>query len=94
MPGHEKILQEYKYRKPFFIQNVLIYAVRIFLCVIVNKVVSDASVLVEEFWSLSRRHSKYLQLENVSLELECSLSKEQNTYIYKIHTHTHTHTHK
>jgi hypothetical protein len=53
-----------------------------------NKVVSDASVPVEEFWSLSTRHLKYLQLENVNLELECSLSKEENTHIYKSHTYT------
>jgi hypothetical protein len=54
-----------------------------------NKVISDASVAVEEFWSLSTRHLKYLQLENVSFELECSLSKEENMHIYKSHTHTH-----
>ena len=65
----------------------LLYAVRIFLCSILNKVVSDASVPVEEFWSLTRRYLKYLPFENVSLEPECNLSQEENTHIYKILTH-------
>ena len=53
---------------------------------IANNVVYDALVPIERFWFLSRRYLKYLQLENVSLEPERSLSKGENTNIYKIHT--------
>jgi hypothetical protein len=81
----EKNVQEYKYRRTIVIQNTLHYSTSIFLCFIVNKMVSDGMVPVEGFWSLSRRHFKYLQSVNVSFEPECSLSKEDNTHIHKIH---------
>jgi hypothetical protein len=48
---------------------------------IANNVVYDALVPIERFWFLSRRYLKYLQLQNVSLEPERSLSKGENTHI-------------
>jgi hypothetical protein len=102
MPGHEKknITRIQNIEKYSSFKTPVLYAVRIFLCSILNKMVSDTSVPVEEFWNLPRRHLKYLPFKNVSLEPECSFSQEENTHIYKIlslsltHTHTYTQAHK